>query len=398
MANYHKIDFHLKRDNRPEEINFLPYGTRTLKIRTKRYEDDPKIYILRSSHVPRDFGDDQFYSHEEGSSNFRLSWGGGRRRKGACLAAEDSVKIGGHGLLQDCVAMTADSSYTYLNLTHLSGPIDKSYDLLLGAYLSDGDDDDPPVYSTLIRLTPPLQIANGTVQQPLRHNKDLGKSMFEGKHAPIYLARWWSPEEVSYEPVQTVPDLRITADDNLLSIHLNGRTTPLVTIQDNVKMQKILQSRTFDAELFRWDQYYVLRLWFAWLETHGLKTVMDEIPDAERFDFVIDVENKFVVYAATDLHWREVWVPGPDNPADTIKAGIGLFNSTAVKSLPDVTDVIEEAKEYEKEAGSHGPRIPTDTVVPGGSLEKGIFEAHVPYFQDLEPEGVEFISSDPREG
>lgn len=124
-------------------------------IKPERLTDGHSIDIADQGDEKGENQDDQFYSHEEGSSNFRLSWGGGRRRKGACLAAEDSVKIGGHGLLQDCVAMTADSSYTYLNLTHLSGPIDKSYDLLLGAYLSDGDDDDPPVYSTLIRLTPP---------------------------------------------------------------------------------------------------------------------------------------------------------------------------------------------------------------------------------------------------
>ena len=401
MANYHTIDFHLKQNNAPVAINFLPYGTRTLKVRMIKSGDDPNVYILRSSHPAEGFGKKRYYTHEEGGSNFRLSWGGGQKT-GACVEAKDVVKIGGQGILQGCVPMSGPMSYTYLNLTHLSGDVDKTYVLKLGAYLEDGKIGDPPVYSLQINLTPPEQVANGEVIDPVRPGQDPRNFTFKGSHAPVYLARWWSPAKVIYEPVPDLPELHITAEDQTLNIHIEGRRKPLATIEDYVGAQDILESRFFNAELYRWNEYYVVRLWFSWLESDGWKTLLDEKPDAERFDFVIDADERYVKYAGTDLHWREVWVNFTKNQRRSLRARLGLFSPSAKEELKPVITFIDEAKEFEKEEDVKLPRIPTDTVVPEGRVapDQAIWDvkAHVPFFRNAEPENIHFVSSDPRVG
>ena len=53
--------------------------------------------------------------------------------------------------------------------------------------------------------------------------------------------------------------------------------------------------------------YWVVRLWFFWLD----KSIFDEVPDAERIELWIDPEKRRVDWAITDSHWKEVVYKGP---------------------------------------------------------------------------------------
>src|SRR5690606_21791353 len=87
------------------------------------------------------------------------------------------------------------------------------------------------------------------------------------------------------------------------------------------------------SELFNWDKdYLALRVWFVWLNTRiprDHKVATHEVPDSERFDFLIRKKNGKIPLACTDLHWREMWGVMTDMP---IKAKVGLTFRTLVRA------------------------------------------------------------------
>jgi len=55
----------------------------------------------------------------------------------------------------------------------------------------------------------------------------------------------------------------------------------------------------------RW--YWVIRVWFLWLD----KSLLDEVPDAERIELWINPDTYMVDWVITDEHWKEVTYKGP---------------------------------------------------------------------------------------
>lgn len=84
---------------------------------------------MRSRNVPKGFGKNRFYSHEQKGINFRVSWGGGQE-KGVCLHGED-VKLAGQKIPIRLCQEFKRESLIYLNVTHVDGLADKTYTLEL---------------------------------------------------------------------------------------------------------------------------------------------------------------------------------------------------------------------------------------------------------------------------
>ena len=59
--DYFTIEFPLKPDLEPISLDYLPFGTRTLKILVTNPDHVPGRLIIRSSHLPDDFGKSRFY-------------------------------------------------------------------------------------------------------------------------------------------------------------------------------------------------------------------------------------------------------------------------------------------------------------------------------------------------
>ncbi len=422
--DYFTIEFPLKPDLEPISIDFLPFGTRTLKILVTNPERVPGRLIIRSSHLPEDFGDSRFYSYEEEGSNFRLSWGGGREQ-GACVVGRDVHIQGKRVPIQECRELLDDSaSYVYLNLTHCDGPFDQTYTLRLTVHCEDdcqdGIDPSETLFSLDLLLTPPQQITSGEVSDPVRLIKEGNTYTFAGSDVPAYLNRWWSPQKVTYEQDGlALPELRLKMKKNRLRIEdpkRKGREKRLAQVQDNILFQDVIdEARDFSAELYHFsDHFFVLRLWFSWLEKRGVETLLDEIPDAERFDLLIDTQKHRVAYAATDFHWRETWVPVPSSKRLYVKAHLGLFSDHGLsfikKKLPLLDSNYDGWLEWmetliSQDQDSSEVRIPSEMVrlavkkeLEAKDLGANV-EAHVPYFENCErPESVDFISSDPTKG
>jgi hypothetical protein len=225
---------------------------------------------------------------------------------------------------------------------------------------------------------------------------------------------------VDYRGAGRAPDLRVGIDGNDMEVRLvpaggDPADAPvLARVHDNIQLQGIDQFRHVSAELYHFvDHFYVLRLWFAWLWKAGAVTAGHEIPDAERFDLVIDPLAAKVEYAATDAHWKEHWCPGPPF-GDPIEMEIGLFSPQVVAGLPKLIRAqfaallrSDETASAQHEAGAVAPgvHIPAEIVrqavvhgVPAEHVGAGV-EAHVPRLINCPPpEGPAFISSDPRAG
>lgn len=424
MHDFHCLEFHLQSDPVPQSIDFLPYGTRTLKLRVTA--DNPvalrgERLILRSEHLPQGFGRRRFYSHEQGTTHFRVSWGGGRNRPGACLSSADVVVLEHKVPLQECREIGREPSYVYLNVTHLHGSCQAPYTLLLGVHREDAPKHEPPLQVTPITLTPPRQIADGEVKRPLRFDHSAG--CFVGRHVPRYLGRWWSPWQVRYVEPPSIPALFLASLDDILAVEwhsgpedrvLGGQR--IAEIADHIALQSVAgDTRLFDAELYHLHgDYFVLRLWFSWLMEHDIRTALDEIPDAERFDLVIDAATRQVVFAATDLHWREVWARASTGPGAPVRGHLGLMSESGLQYVKDKLPALDAAREswlaevekvLRQDSPRAGLRIPSEVVRaelrdPGKSTARGIgLEAHVPSLENcLPPDGLDFVSSDPNWG
>lgn len=422
---FHVIEFPLVDALPAQEIEFIPFGTRTLKLLITNPKKEPGKFVLRSKNVPDEYPDTKFFCHEKDGANFRVSWGGGQER-GVCLNGVDKVIAGKKIPIRVCEELK-EPTFIYLNITHAGGPADQSCTLELGIFPAENDRDTAAAYSLDINLQPPAQIAAGNITDPVRLDRSAAPEYtFKGSQVPSYIDRWWSSPVVVYpEGLGERPELLITAEDNEMEISLKdgSKFKAIAKVQDNIRFQDVIDpARYFDAELYHFHgQYYVLRLWFAWLEKHGSTQFTDEFPDAERFDFLIDTEKARVVYAATDYHWREVWVPVPRPKGKrVVTAHLGMFSNEFLKLVADqipflsdrfdswlewATDAIHEAEEMETAEGSAAPRIPSRQVLLAvrGELEAehlgANVEAHVPSFENADrPESVDFISSDPQKG
>jgi hypothetical protein len=309
----------------------------------------------------------------------------------------------------------------------VKGSVNKSYTLELGIYPVENDQDSAPVFSMVVTLTPPKQITAGEITDPIHLDHSAAPEFtFKGTQIPTYIDRWWSSPVVTYpDGVENVPELILVAKDDRLDVNMRIGSTfeTIAHVQDNIRFQDVIdEARYFDAELYHFiKHFYVLRIWFAWLEKHVSTQFTDEFPDAERFDLLIDGKKGRVVYAATDYHWREVWVPVPrPRRGHHLIAHLGMFSNEILKLIGDklpllgsqidswlewATDAIHEAAQMEAADPTAAPRIPSHFVrlaveekLKTGHLGPNV-EAHVPNFENAEkPEGFNFISSDPQRG
>lgn len=414
MTAYHVIEFPLKKGLPPQKIDFLPYSTRTLKIRVTNPDRVPDRLVLRSEHIPAGFGKSEFFSHEDGGNDFQASWGGGHEQ-GACVSGQDMIKeIAGKSIevpFEECgPLLSRPESFVYINITHLKGPFDQPRPMQL-SIRPENAPASAPMFSLPLELVPPR------AADPVRLAKlDDSRFEFQGADVPDYLSRWWSPWKVSYsEGIPTPPRIQITRGSETLAISLvkDGVAHPLVNYQDRVQLQDLGQGHTIAADLYHFTgQYFVVRLWFFWLWKIGAKSWGHEIPDAERFDFVVDTGENRVVYGATDTHWRESWAPGPEN-GEPVRAQIGLFAPEIMGKMPwserrnqeMFMDWMSKHRAKPEEPGA-APHIPADVVRK--ELQPALFrpavlavgpEAHVPYFVNCPPpKSAAFVGSDPRNG
>jgi hypothetical protein len=174
----------------------------------------------------------------------------------------------------------------------------------------------------------PEQVARGVWES----NDQL---IFTGSIIPNYVSRWWPGKQITYT--------QDTALTERLSLNLEGRkirlqldvaasdtSITLAEVEDldwRRDLGEVHQLRPLLPELFHLcnQRFYVVRLWFLWLDKRIGKK--HEVPDAERIDVLFDVQEGVVCYMGTDFHYHETWGQlEQDEKFGQASLGLNIFN------------------------------------------------------------------------
>ncbi len=317
------------------KLDYLPFGVKTLKIKVSGdYEGKLRL-------APKRFAllEGEKLGHEDDGMppQFVVFWGGG---------------------YEDYYLLDYPEKRTvHFFVRHIGDGLD-DYPLTIQACLEGSDE----VIGCLeVTLTHPAildetgvtaeKLVKARWQETRVGRNGASDVILAGRYAPNYISRWWPHNQVVYDTYETEPPRvrlhyeRLVEDNSgRLTVYttspLDGTEYPLAVIQGSIHptlydMQQVV------PELYRFaSNTWALRVWFLWLdkdislddlERYGTRTPKEikqtwqeitpktegglaeqswaeahEIPDAERVDIIFDYSAQ-ARYAATDLHWREMW-------------------------------------------------------------------------------------------
>jgi hypothetical protein len=295
------------------EALYLPYCTRTLRLEVINQAGRPLKLWLRPESTPDEFPEHVIYGYgDQNDRELWVHWAGGEE-SGATVKMKDVLFIA----VPAKVADDGRPHPVFLNLTHPAGVI-RRRSVTLRAYTGEKAAEEPLDSTLKVSLAVPT--ANeAPVERPVQGlwNKEKTQLHFAGDTIPDYVSRWWASDTFIYRPAGDLPGrLSLDRKENTLTLRLdaeNGATGDerLAEIVDNgwETGQDTQGQRRVLAELshFLEDRYYVVRLWFLWLDKRIGPA--REVPDAERVDVLFDVKTKRVVFLGTDFHYREIWTP-----------------------------------------------------------------------------------------
>ena len=298
---------------------YLPYGTRTLRVNVINRAGRPLKLWLRPESVPQEFPEHLIHGYGDDDPELWVHWGGGEE-SGATVKMRDVL----YKAIPADVPGDGTPHPVYLNLTHPSGAI-RPRRVTFRAYTGDKAATEPLDSTLKVNLASPT--ANGVaVHRPVRGvwNEAKNQLHFAGEAMPDYGSRWWAPSSFVYRLVGDLPGrLGLDREEGALTLKLDDE--PLAEVVDNgwEAGQDSRRLRHVTAELFHFlgEWYYVVRLWFLWLD----KRIgpMREVPDAERLDVLFDAATRQVVFLGTDFHYREVWTQ-LENEAKTPRVTLSL--------------------------------------------------------------------------
>ncbi len=373
------VSFPLNREPEGAALTYRPWGTRTLKLWVTTDTAIETALRIRPSRIHQKTGDKGLIrAYADDSDAFIISWGGGHE-PGPCLKSKDVLKA-----FESCTGLAAgDASVIFFNVTHAGPDVPDEAIVTIEAY----DEKSGDVFASLpVTLSKPASFPDNAIQF---RQTEQGVWQPQGEMLPVYDPRWW-PREIAYVAAGALP-LTIRQQGETLSIQWQGQES--ATITDETK-PTILGSAGMKFELFHFDEWHVaLRTWFFWLDTAiggDFFVGRHEVPDAERFDFLIRRGDGKVTLACTDLHWREVWGETTERPQRaTLGLGRDAKMTLAEEKMGDLWHAWKRKKEADharsynpirfikRLANMHGRQL-TDTDRAKGT------EAHLPMLHNVE--------------
>ncbi len=374
-----------------DSVDYQPFGVKVLKLRVRRNPvtrpDLGPIWLIPQGYVrPNAKSGDpvqwRAYGTAGGDPDLWVAWGAGDER-GFCAKTQDRFKI------NKVPAPLNDDGAYYLYLHLIHRPADPfAYHLAEKSLTVQAVDADGQVRGEkTVQLTVPAQATN-PVRMQWEGNLSTGVSTITLRGAgngpaylPLYVSRWWPTSRVDYVPVDAamtrfLSDLKIVfhrqgqdADRGKIDVLLDK--TPLAHIAGYLA-PPLHDARLCGVEAFRFldDYHLVVRLWFHWLHLNfsadqllacvpagqraagraeaervcaQLNTLVpyykrEEVPDIERFDLLLDLNDLNTKYVGTDTHWQEFWA--------SVKDGEPL--EAKIASLAEVIQVIDQATDVPK--------------------------------------------------
>lgn len=291
-------------------LHYLPFGTTTLKLRFDPPGDCPTGSFVAT---PRERHSDPMrvmVGHEDDGSDLWISWGGGKWEGIHFEPAEGQ-------------------RYLYFNICHRGDLMADEYPVTIQVKSKEGQ----LVAERCFMLLRPH------ARQPIRllwqNDWPFGSTLhWQGKQVASYQSRWWPEQRINYAE-REIPPFRVRYD-RLVTDNQWGRVTlsmvgeeagasEQVLVRVDGRLESALHDvRLFHADLFHFhEDVWAVRLWFSWLhdrftsddihpDLRGKTSPLvrdrkEEIPDAERFDILVDVKEKIVTHIGTDNHYKELW-------------------------------------------------------------------------------------------
>ncbi len=327
------------------ELDYLPFGVCTLKVRVEG--DRPgKLHLAprRLSAVPG-----ETFGHEDKGTppQFIVSWGGG---------------------FEDHCELDYPSKHMVHFLVHHVGQDLGDHRLTIEATDESGARISLPVTLTYPRIGgmpwPADQMNRATWQEEQPEVPGVCDIEVAGSLAPRYLSRWWPPSRVVYAYDKQPPLVRlryhrlVDGQNGELRVYASRPGSEVLLAEFHGCIgYPLYDMRQVVPELFRFGpETWLLRVWFFWLDLdisrqdlarywcrdalqleqawRGITSKkaggtadrawhqLHEIPDAERVDVVFS-DSLQPLYAATDLHWRELWGQySPRAPGEPLRVQI----------------------------------------------------------------------------
>jgi hypothetical protein len=366
---------------KPNVLQYLPYGVTTLEIKIDGDIDELLGYIYPIKTADRE--KKLFVGFADESEDFLVLWGAG---------SEVGLKL----------TNTNVSGRLYFQILHKG----KSADIQ-SVTLCHSQTKEPICSIILVPAEDSTNVSKMDISPDDRNG--LKTITFKGRKVPLYYPRWFPPRPSENKRIQysdiDAPNIKIkfkAKDSNFISeinsdidIFLND--DHIATIGDDWCYSS-LHAEIFT--IFGSADYFVLRVWFYWVnatfsntfrgdkiivtrneairlsdnlsaddtKTKGfLDSINVECPDYERFDFLIDMKKKKIVWVGTDFHYQEWWFKIDESePFVRAKIASGLW--TIEHSLKSLIDRFQPKENFDpmtllrvmlKDAGTPSPNIPT---------------------------------------
>jgi hypothetical protein len=339
------------------KLDYLPFGVKTLKVVVEGdYKGKLRLHPKRLSPV-----DGEKFAHEDDEGTppqFVVSWGGGH---------EDYYELD-----------YPKKRFVHFLVHHVG---DSLGDHLLTI---EAEDETDQVLTLPVTLTYPTiggapwpsdQLVRPSWEEVSRGLNGACDIVLQGVYTPRYIPRWWPRNRIEYTYDKKPPHVRlryrrlVDGNNGDLTVYASqpgdGEEIPLAVIRGSIGYP-LYDMRQVVPEMYRLGpQTWVLRVWFFWLDLdishedlgrywpreadeleqawRGITKVDEgglaerswgeqhEIPDAERVDILFN-DDLQPLYAATDLHWRELWGKyKPGDPGDLVQ--VQIMNTQAKKLL-----------------------------------------------------------------
>ena len=316
---------------RGDDLDYLPYGVRTLKLQVEGdCQGKLRLRPRRLSGVPG-----EAFGHEDEGvpPQFIVSWGGG---------------------YEDHCELDYPARRVAHLLVHHVGESRDDHVLTIEATDGSGCRVCLPVTLTWPRTGgmpwPADRLIRPVWQEVTRGLDGICTIELKGEFVPRYMSRWWPQNRIGYTCDKTPPQVRVCCrrridkDHGSLTVYAgqaNGAGEALLAEIHGSIGYPLYDMRQIVPQLYRFGpQTWVLRIWLFWLDLEisrqdlgrywrrnpdeleeawrGITAKeeggragrswreLHEIPDAERVDILFDDDLR-PLYCATDLHWREMW-------------------------------------------------------------------------------------------
>jgi len=395
---------------KPNVLPYLPYGVTTLGIKIDGDIDEPLGYIYPVKTADSDKTEREkklFVGFADESEDFLVLWGAG---------SESGLELTSKNV----------SGSLYMQILHKGKSANIQNVTLCYSQTKE------PICSLI--LVPAEDGANVSKMDVSPDDSNgLRTVTFKGSKVPLYYPRWFPPRPSKNEKIQyyetNAPDIKIkfkAKDSNFIpeidsdiDIFLNDE--PIAQIVGDWCYSS-LHAEIFT--IFGNSDYFVLRVWFYWVNAtfantfSGDKIIVTrneairlsdnlspdgkntkgfskdvECPDYERFDFLIDMKKKKIIWVGTDFHYQEWWFK-IDETEPVVRAKIASGFWTIEHSLKSLLHRFQAKENFDpmtllrvmlKDAEIPSPNIPIMKefilINENGPRpkERGFLGKHIPY-------------------